>query len=255
MTVERDLLAAAFEHSAAAYEKGRPGYPPDALEHLAATVGIGPGRRVLDLAAGTGKLSRQLRGFGADVVAVEPLPAMREQLAAAVPGAEVLAGSAEAIPLPDASVDVVSVAQAFHWFDLPRALAEIDRVLRPGGWLVAIWNEIDETVPDAKRLFAVVRTAGTRPQTIEVDWRRPFDESLRFEPARRARYRWVDSLAHDELVASVESRSYVTVLEPEAKAEFMHRLHDVIATLPEPTPLPYFTEVYWCRKPGPASNS
>lgn len=248
MSVDRELLATAFERSAASYERGRPGYPPDAVALLARELGIAPGTRVLDLACGTGKLTRQLLETGASVVGVEPLPAMRAEFAAVLPAVEVLDGSAEAIPLPDASVDVVTVAQAFHWFDPPRALGEIARVLRPGGGLAAIWNEADERDPVTKRLFTAVRKVGNRPDTVEVDWRAVFDDSARFEPARRGRYRWVDSITHADLLATVDSRSYVSVLEPAHKAEYLAGIAAVIAELPEPFALPYVTEVYWCRR-------
>ena len=157
--------------------------------------------------------------------------------------------------MPDGSVDVVAVAQAFHWFDVPTALGEIARVLRPGGSLAAIWNEAHEVTPEVKRLFTAMRSVGNRPDTIEADWRIPFDESGHFEPARRARFRWTDELSHDELLASVESRSYVTVLDPEPKAEFLTMIRSVIADFPEPWPLPYVTEVYWCRKSDPSTSS
>jgi SAM-dependent methyltransferase len=128
--------ANAFGPAAGDYEAARPSYPPEAVALLERELGVGPGARVCDLAAGTGKLTRLLASTGADVVAVEPVPGMRDQLLATTPGVEVLDGTAEAIPLPDGSVDVVTVAQAFHWFRFDEALAEIARVLRPGGTLL-----------------------------------------------------------------------------------------------------------------------
>ena len=125
--------ATAFAKVADVYERYRPGYPPAAVEWVVERLGIGPGTTVVDLAAGTGKLTRQLVPTGATVVAVEPLEEMREQLVEAVPGVQALAGSAEEIPLDDASADAITVASAFHWFDLDRALPELHRVLRPGG--------------------------------------------------------------------------------------------------------------------------
>ena len=110
-------------------------------------MGLGSGRRVLDLGAGTGKFTKYLLATGAEVVAVEPVVAMRERLTAAFPRVRALSGQAEAIPLGDATVDAVVCAQAFHWFATPAALAEIVRVLRPGGQLGLIWNVRDETAP------------------------------------------------------------------------------------------------------------
>jgi len=138
-----DSAAVGFGRAGADYERGRPGYPPGAVQLLARELQIGPGRRVVDLAAGTGKLTRALKPYRASIVAVEPVAGMREQLVSAVPGIEPLDGTAERIPLPDASVDTVLVAQAFHWFDAPRAVVEIHRILRPGGGLGVIWNSWD----------------------------------------------------------------------------------------------------------------
>ena len=120
-----------------------PGYPDEAVAWVAERLGIGPGRDVLDLAAGTGKLTRQLVPLGARIVAVEPIDAMRAELERAVPAVEALAGTAEAIPLPDGSVDAVTCAQAFHWFRADEAVREIRRVLRPGGGLALLWNGRD----------------------------------------------------------------------------------------------------------------
>lgn len=133
--------AARFGEVAPDYERGRPGYPAAVLDELVTRTGLGPGVTVLDLAAGTGKLTRQLVALGADVGAIEPSAGMRDQLEASVPGVPVFDGTAEAIPVADGSIDVVTVAQAFHWFSTRPALDELARVLRPGGWLALVWNE------------------------------------------------------------------------------------------------------------------
>src|SRR4051812_40459047 len=128
-----ETAAIGFALSAQAYEEGRPGYPPAALEPLK----LGAGMTVLDLAAGTGKLTRALAASEATVIAVEPVAEMRAALPESVTA---LDGTAETIPLEAGSVDLVTVAQAFHWFDGPAALAEIHRVLVPGGRLAVLWN-------------------------------------------------------------------------------------------------------------------
>src|SRR5256885_15113017 len=122
--------AEGFGRAAAAYERGRPGYPQAALDWMVERLGITPDSTVVDLGAGTGKFSRMMRATGARVIAVEPVAAMRVELARAVPGIEVLDGTAEAIPWPDASADAVTAAQAFHWVGGPAALSEIHRVFR-----------------------------------------------------------------------------------------------------------------------------
>jgi len=135
--------ARSFDGAARSYELGRPGWPREAVEIAARRLGLERGAAVLDLAAGTGKLTRLLAGRFASVTAVEPLPGMRAVLGAEVPGALALAGTAEAIPIADASVDAVFVAEAFHWFDPVPAVAELARVLRPGGGVAVLYNQLD----------------------------------------------------------------------------------------------------------------
>jgi SAM-dependent methyltransferase len=137
--------APSFARSAAHYERARPGYAPAAVAFLVERLGLEPGRVVVDLAAGTGKLARQLVPSGARVVAVEPLAEMRSFIPAEI---EVLDGTAETIPLPDNFADAVTVAQAFHWFDAEAALREIERVLRPGGLLALVSNRRDPSAFD-----------------------------------------------------------------------------------------------------------
>ena len=181
MTVHR-LAAEGFDAAGAAYERGRPSYPDEAVDLLATELGIGaaapaagPGRDVLDLAAGTGKLTRLLAPRGAPLVAVEPVAGMRRVLARLLPDVRVLDGTAERIPLPDASLDAVVVGQAFHWFDAPAAVAEIARVLRPDGRLGLIWNLRDETAPWVAQLTALLdRHAGDAPRYRDMRWRRAF---------------------------------------------------------------------------------
>jgi len=128
-----EAAAVGFDVGAEAYERGRPGFSPEAVERLARELGIEPGRTVVDLAAGTGKLTRMLVPSGARLLAVEPVEGMRRQFVHLVPGVPVVAGVAESLPLRAGSVDAVAVAQAFHWFDAGAALRDLHRVLRPGG--------------------------------------------------------------------------------------------------------------------------
>ena len=134
--------ARSFDGAARSYELGRPGWPPEAVEIAARRLGLERAAAVLDLAAGTGKLTRLLAGRFASVTAVEPLPGMRAVLEAEVPGAPALAGTAEEIPLADASVDAVFVAEAVHWFELERAVPELARVLRPSGGVAVLYNRL-----------------------------------------------------------------------------------------------------------------
>ena len=214
------------------------------VQLLVDELGIAPGRRVLDLAAGTGKLTRLLVATGADVVAVEPDPAMR----VALPDA--LEGSAEAIPLPDASVDVVTVGQAFHWFDAPAALAEIARVLRPGGGLGLVWNERDESVPWVAELGRIFDWPTLRPYPEDPDWPAVLDGSGRFTPARHRRFASEQVVDEDVLVDRVLSTSYVGTWPAERRAEVAREVRELVAGFPAAIRLPYVTDVYWCRTPS-----
>jgi SAM-dependent methyltransferase len=196
----------AFADVAGAYERGRPGYPDEAVRWL---VGDEP-RDVVDVGAGTGKLTRSLVALGHRVVAVEPLDEMRAELVAAVPGVRALAGSAEAIPVAEACADVVTSAQAFHWFDHARALPEIARVLRPGGRLALVWNSRDDRDPWMARLSAIVGN-----ETIqETDVVPVLDASNLFGPVERALFAFEQALDRDRLLDLVLSRSYLAKLAP-----------------------------------------
>jgi SAM-dependent methyltransferase len=167
-----------FARSADAYERSRPGYPDEAIQHLASH--LAAGARVLDLAAGTGKLTRPLLASGLDVVAVEPVPDMRAGLPAMV---RALDGTAEAIPLADGSIDAVTVGQAFHWFDGEKALDEIHRVLRPRGILGLIWNRRVEDDPVNRRISELLAPyRGDTPTHRHDAWRSAFKRTALFEP-------------------------------------------------------------------------
>jgi SAM-dependent methyltransferase len=203
--------ATGFARSAAAYERGRPGYPPAAVDFLAARLRLGPGRTVVDLAAGTGKLTRPLLATGAEVVAVEPVAEMRAALPA---DARALDGTAEAMPLPTASADAIAVAQAFHWFDGDTALAEIHRVLRPGGALALVWNRrlMDDALNHAiEELIALHRG---RPSAFHTGaWRAAFEHTQLFGPLEERVFPNEQSLDADGLVDRVASVSFIAALD------------------------------------------
>lgn len=256
--MEARVRAAAlgFDANAGAYERARPGYPAEAVAHVVGHARIGPGQRVLDLAAGTGKLTRALLATGVDVVAVEPVAGMRATLATALPGVEVHDGTAERIPLADASVDAVTVAQAFHWFDAPIALAEVRRVLRVGGHLFLIWNTRDRS-HDWVRAFGDLLVDGPdmeRPYDAyyEVDYGAVVAEAGGFGAVEMWEHAWEHPCDEDLLVARAESVSVVGTLPAADRAIVLDRVRRLARTHPELAGrpgfgFPYTTRVYRCR--------
>jgi SAM-dependent methyltransferase len=224
--------AARFGDVAAGYERVRPEYPAAALDELVNRTGLGPGVTVLDLAAGTGKLTRQLAALGADVGAVEPLRGMRAHFEATVPGVPVFDGTAEAIPLADASIDVVTVAQAFHWFDTRAALDEIARVLRPGGWLALLWHERPAS-GWAKELWDLrLRLAGVAGG-FRRGWQPVLDGDERFGPrTTRTFVTTVVTTVESELDDSA-SRSYVLTLDADRRRSVLDELATFLAGHPD----------------------
>lgn len=239
--------ALAFGPAAGDYERARPSYPPSAIDVLRRELGVGPEARVCDLAAGTGKLTRLLAGAGADVVAVEPVEGMRTQLVVAVPGVEVLDGTAEAIPLPDASVDVVTVAQAFHWFRFDEALAEIRRVLRPGGGLAILFNERDERTQWVKIWNDVIEWHSRRIAYYQhTDWSALLD-AAGFAGVGSAHIDWEQPMTRELIAARVRSVSYVAEEPADVQQDYVDRVLALVAGFDEPFDLPYVTHLWWAR--------
>jgi SAM-dependent methyltransferase len=231
--------ALSFAAVADAYERARPGYPEEAVRWLAGE----PPRDVVDLGAGTGKLTRLLVALGHRVTAVEPLPEMIAHLREAVPGVPAVAGAAEAIPLSDGSADVVTVAQAFHWFDHGPALREIARVLRPGGVLALVWNTRDEREAWVAQLSEeALGTDSIEREAVAA----PVGETGLFGEVERASFGFTQHLDRERLVELVLSRSYCAVLTPEQRRpvlDTVERLFEEHAVdgLVE---LPYVTECF-----------
>jgi SAM-dependent methyltransferase len=225
-------LAARFASVADAYERGRPEYAPAVVGALAAELGLAPGAPVLDLAAGTGKLTRPLVAAGFEVVAVEPQAEMRTRLAASIGAERVREGVAEAIPLSDASVDAVTVADGFHWFQQARALAEIRRVLTPGGGVAVL-----STVPDwsgaswAHELGTMIQRL--RPEHPYFDGQ-PWQEAVRaaggWTSPREVRVTTSQRTDPDQIVAYVASMSFVAALPDAERADWLARVAELVET-------------------------
>jgi SAM-dependent methyltransferase len=243
-----------FGRAADDYERGRPGYPADAVNRMAATLALGPGTTVLDLAAGTGKLTRELTATGSEVIAVEPVAEMREQLQATTPGARVLEGTAEHIPLPDAAVSAVTVAQAFHWFDTAAAAAEIQRVLAPGGRLAVLWNAWDEQFEWVAAMMEIIHAhVDDAPQQRTSRWPRELAETGRFGALTEETFANPVSGDRDTLVARALSTSYIAALPPAGRDRVARAVlavvdHDPLTTGTEHFEMPYTTHLAWSQR-------
>lgn len=223
--------ARSFGAAASAYALARPAYPVDAVRFALAP----SARRVLDLGAGTGKLTSVLLDLGLEVVAVEPDEQMRELID---PRARVLAGTAEDVPLEDGSVDAVVVGQAWHWFDEAVAVAQIQRVVRPGGTLGLLWNVIDDSVEWCRTLAeligmedrgSLVQLSDEQPGGVLSGWRR---ELFAHEQPADA----------DLLVANLASRSVVIVMEPEERERHLARVRELAP--PGSFTIPWITDAW-----------
>lgn len=246
--VELTELARAFDATAAAYELGRPEYPDEALAFWDEHGAFERGHTVLDLAAGTGKLTRSLPII-CDVRAVEPLAGMRAAFEAAVPEVSVVDGSAESIPFSDDTFDAVLVAQAFHWFDHEVALDEIARVLKPTGGLGLIWNEDDVGAADwladidEKRAQAFSTIIGEHPVVQVLDGHASFGSTEMFE------CRWEYETTVEGILADILSRSYVSVLVPDGQMAVLRRSREALerhlGAGVERIAYPYRTVAFW----------
>ncbi|KHK98449.1 SAM-dependent methyltransferase [Microbacterium mangrovi] len=242
----RDEMARSFGGAAGDYEAGRPGYPADAVRFL--LDGLGEHPRVADVGAGTGKLTRTLVDLGADAVAVDPDAGMLRALQTALPGVPAFVGTAEQLPLDDASADALVFGQAWHWVRVAEACAEAGRVLRPGGSLGLIWNLRDESVPWVARMTAIMHPSSaeqmladegpeiaapfTRPETRTFGWRR--------------------RMTRQQLFAMVRSRSYIITAEPAERARIESELgglfDEIGAVDAETVELPYVTKAFRARR-------
>lgn len=250
MTAIHQAAAQGFASQADTYARGRPDYPAEIDTWLRDTLGLHAGRTVLDLGAGTGKFTRRLTETGATVIAVEPVAQMRAQLAGALPAVQALEGSAESIPLPDASVDAVVCAQAFHWFANTRAMAEIGRVLRPGGRLGLVWNVRDESVDWVAQLTAIMTPyEGDAPRFYKGDWKRVFPAEG-FGPLALQSLPYAHVGAPQQVIVDrVMSVSFIASLPADEQARVRERLLAVIASHPAlagraEVAFPYRTEAY-----------
>ncbi|MET0974035.1 MAG: class I SAM-dependent methyltransferase [Leifsonia sp.] len=233
--------AESFRENADGYDAHRPSYPPDTVTWL-----LGDAHDVADVGAGTGKLTEQLVTLGASVTAVDPAADMLRVLGERMPAVRVLEGSAESLPLPDSSVDLVAVAQAWHWVEPAAATREVLRVLRPGGRLGLIWNTRDESIPWVDALSAAMH--------------RGLHEATAYHPvigpgmelAAKREERWTQRTDRAGILALATTRSYYLTASPGDRDAMLDRIRRVLDAHPETSGdeilLPYVTEA-WIAEP------
>jgi SAM-dependent methyltransferase len=235
---ERSRLASSFGAAAPAYAEHRPDYAPAAVRWALERA---PGPRVLDLGAGTGKLTAALDAVGADVVAVEPDPAMLAELRRVLPAVRALPGSAEAIPLPDASVDAVVAGNAMHWFDMDVAGPEIARVLAPEGILAGLWNVFDDRIGWVAELERIGGPAAIGSRDTLGNWRAataaahlPGNGSIaRFGSPEQAEFPHGQPRTADSLVATFATKAGMLVMPEEEREAALGRIRAFLASTPE----------------------
>jgi SAM-dependent methyltransferase len=233
-----------FATAAGVYEESRPGYPDEAIGWLADRLGLRAGATVVDLAAGTGKLTRLLTPTAATVIAIEPVDEMRDALRRTTPAADARPGTAERTGLPDSSADAVTVAQAFHWFDGPAAIAEIHRIVRPAGRLALVWNirDLDDPVQHAvDDLFRPHR--GDTPSHRSGRWRAALDETDLFTTTAKEEFPNIQTLDAESLVRRVASTSFIADLPAPDRDRVLDQVRAIAADLPDRFPFPYTTEI------------
>ena len=257
--MDHGRLSSSFGSAAAAYAENRPDYAQDAVRWV---LGAAPGDRVLDLGAGTGKLTGTLAasGAGGRITAVEPDPEMLAELRAGLPDVRALNGSAESIPLPDGSVDAVVSGNAMHWFDMAAAGPEIARVLAPGGVLAGLWNVLDDSVEWVAGLAEVAGDAVIGPRDTPVRWRAETagmhlpktGGDARFGSPEQEMFPHEQVRTADSLVATLATRAGLLVMAEEERTAVLGRIRAYLAGRPETAEggftLPMLTAVLRTRR-------
>ncbi len=258
--VRIDRQAQSFDSAATAYQRGRPGYPAAAIDCVVAELALMADSTVIDLAAGTGKLTRSLVGRFERVIAVEPLDRMLAELRAEVPEAVALTGHAHAIPLESGIAAALFAAQAFHWFCDHEALAEIARVLEPAGAMVLIWNTSPWEIREGRWFTALadlleeqrLDRSGLHRHSYN-HWREVFRTDARFEPLETASFAHAHRLSREGFIETMASRSYIASLGSARQAEVLSEIGGLFER--DDTPLegddlviPLRADVFWARK-------
>ncbi|MDP9332374.1 MAG: methyltransferase domain-containing protein [Actinomycetota bacterium] len=250
-----DVAAAGF-NDPGDYEAARPSYPPDAVAWFVENLHLAPGRRVADVAAGTGKLTRLLAPTVlTGLLAVEPVPGMRATFRRLLPEVRLVAATAEAMPFRAGSLDAITVAQAWHWFDHDRATAEAARVLRSGGGLGLVWNARERTEPWVDEVWSIMdRVEKHAPWRDHDNWR---DSAMRAMPGfgdvHTSEFRHTQQTTREGVVQRVASVSHVAVLPGPERAKVLAEVRAVLATQPgvrgrEIVQIPYRVDCFWAER-------
>jgi SAM-dependent methyltransferase len=231
--VVHEVAAEGF-NDPADYEAARPSYPPDAVAWFVDQLELGPGRRVVDLAAGTGKFTRLIAPSGAEVIACEPVEGMRATFRTVMPDTPLLAGTAEALPFAAETLDVMTVAQAWHWFDHDRAIAEVRRVLRPGGRLGLVWNARDRSVDWVDAVWTIMdRVEKKAPWRDHDNWRdSAFQAMPGFGSLTTAEFHHAQAITPEGVVQRMASVSHVAVLPDAEREQVLEQVRQIMQTHP-----------------------
>jgi ubiquinone/menaquinone biosynthesis C-methylase UbiE len=247
--------AMGYQKSSDTYEKGRPAYTEEAVFGLAERMKLRPENQILELGAGTGKFTRVLVEKYPNIVAFEPVAAMRDKFAEVLPSIKVYEGTGEKISVEDASADAVIVANAFHWFDSDAALKEIHRVLKPGGSLGLIWN-IDGVFTSSwgQQIDAWLdELEGDTPQYKTGKWKEAFQRTNLFSPLNEHRFSSRRNTTHSEVINRVVSISFIASLTEARRNEFQRKIESWISSHPDSKSrkvleVSFDTKIYWCSK-------
>jgi len=254
-----------YDHIAKNYEKGRSDYPQESIEALAAALGLKEGKKILDLAAGTGKLSKVLKSYEIDLCAVEPSREMRAVYSELLQGVPIFEGHAESIPLPSESMDAVAVGTAFHWFEPKAALKEIARILKKGGGLALIWNMWDSRVQWIREIRGVLGLHEKGDVVEGVGWReltspdfsgevfRTFEGNGLFTALSYEGFRYSLQGSEKEIQARLLTMLVSGKMTDAAQAEMAKEVAKVLARHPETRgkevfDIPYRTDLFWCYR-------
>jgi SAM-dependent methyltransferase len=271
--VVHDVARAGFDESADLYDRSRPSYPPELVEHLVAELRIASGSRVLDLAAGTGIFTRLVADRGARLIAAEPVAGMRAVLQRTIPTVPIVSATAEQLPFAAASLDAVTIMQALHWFDGPAASAELHRVVRPGGRVGFAWNARDRSVDWVDQVWRVMDRVEKRAPWREHDQERGDGSDVveqfgdpngwtqgragtftdGFGPVHYAAFRHEQLVTAEGVVERVAGVSHVQVLDPPARAAVLNEVRTIVAEHPDTSgrdrlAIPYRTDCYWTER-------